>query len=247
MSVAPSYHYCPDLYIPGENFLVRWSEKSRERSVVADYLKLPEVARRLDVSEKTARRMVKSGSLPAVFIGGAYRISEEDLEEYLENAKVAPGKAEAPSSQRSLFNGGEEERRELKPPEPPEAERIHNLRSWAAFFNGFSKRWSEETQGHLASGRIPFNWGLEKQCAALQLLRSALEEPSIGGRDDIEPELSQEEQQAKLELSRATDELFRVANKAYEAQRSLGKNAGGIPDSMIASQRRHLAALRNTA
>ncbi len=30
-----------------------------------------------------------------------------------------PGKAEAPSSQRSLFNGGEEERREPKPPEPP--------------------------------------------------------------------------------------------------------------------------------
>ncbi len=86
---------------------------------MADYLKLPEVARRLDVSEKTARRMVKSGSLPAVFIGGAYRISEEDLEEYLESAKVTPGKAEAPSSQRSLFNGGEEERREPKPPEPP--------------------------------------------------------------------------------------------------------------------------------
>jgi transcriptional regulator with XRE-family HTH domain len=155
--------------------------------------------------------------------------------------------AEAPPSQRSLFNGGEEERREPKPPEPPEAERIHDLRSWAAFFNGFSKRWSEETPEYLASGRIPFNWGLEKQCAALQLLRSALEEPSIGGRDDIEPELSQEEQQAKLELSRATDELFRAANKAYEAQRSLGKNAGGIPDSMIASQRRHLAVLRNTA
>ncbi len=158
-----------------------------------------------------------------------------------------PGKAEAPSSQRSLFNGGEEERREPKPPEPPEAERIHDLRSWAAFFSGFSKRWPEETQGYLASGRIPFNWGLEKQCAALQLLRAALEEPSIGGRDDIEPELSQEEQQAKLELSRATDELFRAANKAYEAQRSLGKNAGGIPDNMIASQRRHLAVLRNTA
>jgi len=80
---------------------------------VADYLKLPEVARRLDVSEKTARRMVKSGSLPAVFIGGAYRISEETLAEYLENAKVEPGKAQAPPSpeQPSLNGLLEEERR----------------------------------------------------------------------------------------------------------------------------------------
>jgi excisionase family DNA binding protein len=97
------------LYIPRQTFLVRCPEKSTERSVVADYLKLPEVARRLDVSEKTARRMVKSGSLPAVFIGGAYRISEEDLAAYLQSAKVQPGKASASPSQRRLFNG--EERR----------------------------------------------------------------------------------------------------------------------------------------
>jgi excisionase family DNA binding protein len=60
-----------------------------------DYLKIPEVARRLDVSEKTARRLVKSGSLPAVFVGGAYRVSEVDLAGYLESAKVTPGKAPA--------------------------------------------------------------------------------------------------------------------------------------------------------
>jgi excisionase family DNA binding protein len=76
---------------------------------VADYVKLPEVAHRLGVSEKTARRMVKAGKLPAVFIGNAYRVSEEDLETYLQSAKVKPGKASAPPSQRSLFNG--EERR----------------------------------------------------------------------------------------------------------------------------------------
>jgi excisionase family DNA binding protein len=58
---------------------------------LADYLKIPEVARRLDVSEPTVRRMVKGGKLPSVFIGGAYRVSEEDLEKYLEAAKVRPG------------------------------------------------------------------------------------------------------------------------------------------------------------
>ncbi len=65
---------------------------------MADYLKIPEVARRLDVSEPTVRRMVKGGKLPSVFVGGAYRVREADLEEYLENAKVVPGKALAPPS-----------------------------------------------------------------------------------------------------------------------------------------------------
>src|SRR5215213_8547194 len=82
-----------------------------ERRPVADYVKLPEVARRLGVSEKTARRMVKSGKLPAVFIGGAYRVSEEDLAEYLEGATVdLSGKA--PASSQPDFDGLlEEERR----------------------------------------------------------------------------------------------------------------------------------------
>ncbi len=79
---------------------------------MAEYLKLPEVARRLDVSEKTARRYVKSGVLPSVFIGNAYRVNEEDLQEYLRSAKVEPGKAPRRSpSELSLFNGEEEERR----------------------------------------------------------------------------------------------------------------------------------------
>ncbi len=72
---------------------------------MADYLKIPEVARRLDVSEPTARRMVKGGKLPSVFIGGAYRISEEDLAKYIEGARVIPGKAQTPLSQGTLFNG----------------------------------------------------------------------------------------------------------------------------------------------
>jgi len=60
---------------------------------VADYLKIPELARRLDVSEKTARRYVKAGALPSTFIGGAYRVTEEDLEAFLHGAEVKPGDA----------------------------------------------------------------------------------------------------------------------------------------------------------
>ncbi len=53
-------------------------------------LKLPEVAQRLGVSEKTARRYVKAGSIPSVFVGNAYRVREEDLEEYMRRAQVTP-------------------------------------------------------------------------------------------------------------------------------------------------------------
>jgi excisionase family DNA binding protein len=55
---------------------------------VANLLKLTEVAQRLDISEKTARRYVKRGVLPSVFVGNAYRVSEEDVAEYLRHARV---------------------------------------------------------------------------------------------------------------------------------------------------------------
>jgi excisionase family DNA binding protein len=84
---------------------------------VAEYLKIPEVAHILGLSEKTVRRRVKAGEIPSVFIGGVYRISRADLDEYLELARVRSGKAEAPPSQEKLFNNGvpNEERRELEP------------------------------------------------------------------------------------------------------------------------------------
>lgn len=57
---------------------------------MGEYLKIPEVARRLDISEKTARRYIRSGELPSAFIGGAYRVSEEDLASYQKGAIVKP-------------------------------------------------------------------------------------------------------------------------------------------------------------
>jgi len=65
---------------------------------MADYLKLTELARRLDISEQTARRMVKDGRISSVFVGGAYRVEKGDLRNYLMAARVKVGaspKAEA--------------------------------------------------------------------------------------------------------------------------------------------------------
>ncbi len=89
------------------------------------HVKLSVLARRLDVSEHTARRYVTSGRLPSSFIGGRYWVSEDDLSRYIEAAKLANSpkvtnipKADAPpSSQPSpLFSGSEtqEERRSIE-------------------------------------------------------------------------------------------------------------------------------------
>lgn len=67
---------------------------------MGEYLKIPEVARRLDVSEKTARRYIRSGELPSVFIGGAYRVSEEDLIGYQKGAIVKPEERTEPPKDR---------------------------------------------------------------------------------------------------------------------------------------------------
>jgi excisionase family DNA binding protein len=116
--------------------LVNWSKSEFRRRPVAEQLKLPEVARRLGVSEKTARRYVKSGALPSMFVGGAYRVSEEDLKGFLQGAKVTPsgGPPKAPaSSQPSFFNGLLEEER-----------RSRYLNAWRAFVWKLKQRWEEE-------------------------------------------------------------------------------------------------------
>jgi len=102
---------------------------------VAEQLKLPEVARRLGVSEKTARRYVKSGALPSMFVGGAYRVSEEDLKGFLQGAKVTPsgGPPKAPASSQPSFNGLLEEER-----------RSRYLNAWRAFVWKLKQRWEEE-------------------------------------------------------------------------------------------------------
>ena len=46
-------------------------------------LKIPEVARRLDVSEKTVRRWIDRGELPVHRLGSSIRISEADLSAFL--------------------------------------------------------------------------------------------------------------------------------------------------------------------
>jgi excisionase family DNA binding protein len=74
------------------------------------HVPLSTVAGRLGVSERTVRRWIKAGKLKATRPGRDYRIPESALRELVEEGEVSP-KAPASPSQRSLFNGLEEERR----------------------------------------------------------------------------------------------------------------------------------------
>lgn len=51
-----------------------------------DVLKVRTVASRLDVSEWTVRRMVKSGHLPHVMVGGSLRIPAAAVDALIEGA-----------------------------------------------------------------------------------------------------------------------------------------------------------------
>jgi excisionase family DNA binding protein len=64
----------------------------------------------MGISERTARRWIKSGKLRAYKPGRDYWIPETALTELVEESKVSP-KGGAPSPEPSLFNGLEDERR----------------------------------------------------------------------------------------------------------------------------------------
>jgi len=53
----------------------------------AEYLSLEEVADKLGVTYQLIYRLVRAGELPAVRLGKLYRVSNADLEQYLERNK----------------------------------------------------------------------------------------------------------------------------------------------------------------
>ncbi len=196
------------------------------------YLSLAEACEALGKSERTLYRWIKSGKLKAYKPGRDYEIPKSAIREMRERSEVYP--------------------KDLAPqlplePEPTEAERIEELRGFTKLLNGLGKRWTEETQENLAAGRYPFGWAIGISSAAIGLVGGMRDIPSIGGRDEIELNLSQEEQQAKLELSEAVKEMFRIADRASEVEESLEKNGEEVPESMISARKRHLAALRSIA
>jgi excisionase family DNA binding protein len=72
-----------------------------------EWMTIEQVAEWLQVSTKTIRRYIESGSLPAVNLGGrAIRIRRQDLEAWLQTRRVEPGL--------SLRQQARQERREAR-------------------------------------------------------------------------------------------------------------------------------------
>jgi excisionase family DNA binding protein len=105
------------------------------------HVPLSTVAGRLGVSERTVRRWIKAGKLKATRPGRDYRIPESALRELVEEGEVSP-KAPASPSQRSLFNGLEEERR---------AAISNQLGSWRGMHEEAIARWSRSVQRGFSS------------------------------------------------------------------------------------------------
>ena len=138
-----------------------------------ELLPLPEAAERLGVSIYTVRRWIKDGKLRAFRPGKEYRVQEADLEEFLAAREVRP-KATAPPSQRSLFNGLEEERREAL------EILFDNLR---IHLTGTADRWIHEAETGLAFGSedaaITFSIEVNSQAAHLYGFVSEVLEPAL--------------------------------------------------------------------
>jgi excisionase family DNA binding protein len=77
---------------PGEPYLVALGRRraSRHRRVFADqhFYAIPEVAERLKVKEELVRELIRRGELHAFRIGKAYRITDDDIDEYLQSCST---------------------------------------------------------------------------------------------------------------------------------------------------------------
>lgn len=56
-----------------------------------ELLTVREVAERLKLTEKSVRRYISEGKLPAVKLGRVLRVREADLETFVEERQVRPG------------------------------------------------------------------------------------------------------------------------------------------------------------
>jgi excisionase family DNA binding protein len=63
-------------------------------TVEETYYTLPEIAEKLKVSRRTVYRWVQAEQLPAYKLGGEFRITERDLERFLEVRRTLKPNAE---------------------------------------------------------------------------------------------------------------------------------------------------------
>jgi excisionase family DNA binding protein len=82
-----------------------------EMGNIKPFLSVREVADYLDIDYKTVYRLVRKGEIPAVKVGGVYRVRRTELESYLERQSVTGRMPEAQDTgeRRFLLEGGDRE------------------------------------------------------------------------------------------------------------------------------------------
>jgi excisionase family DNA binding protein len=77
---------------PGEPYLAALGRRraSRQRRIFMDqhFYAIPEVAERLKVKEELIRELIRRGELHAFRIGKAYRITDDDIDDYLRSCST---------------------------------------------------------------------------------------------------------------------------------------------------------------
>ncbi len=77
---------------PGEPYLIALGRRraSRQRKIFADqhFYAISEVAERLKVKDELIRELIRRGELHAFRIGKAYRITDDDIDEYLQSCST---------------------------------------------------------------------------------------------------------------------------------------------------------------
>lgn len=70
---------------------MRADEKDQRIMKETTWLSTTEASRRMGIGLRTLYRMIDAGDLPAYKFGRVIRISEEDLDDYLQRCRISPG------------------------------------------------------------------------------------------------------------------------------------------------------------
>ena len=171
---------------------------------VSSYLKLPDVALRLGVSEKTARRYIKSGALPSIFVGNAYRVHPNELATFVERESVGHSAVAATESPKAPAP-----RPSAK--ESPEQRRTLYLELLAIYAIQIAGKMMED----IDSGHVTPEWGLAlyREMTGMSKLFNEMLKLFPGPVREQELLISESEKQGLDKVSQAIEELDKVAKK----------------------------------
>jgi excisionase family DNA binding protein len=189
------------------------------------HLSLSEVAERLDKSERTIRRWIKSGKLKAYKPGRDYLIPESAIAELIEGSEVFP-KLQAPLPL-DLWAAG---------PEDEHAQRrlLPYVRPWFELWNSLSEGWQAAAEsGTLTVGAAQDATKMhEKIMAAMNMVLHQLESEGI---DPMTGPIGEGLHESMLRLASAHEAMgiARVQHleEAPLAQARIGKRKGERPQA----------------